>query len=68
MLKPVNWQKVDKLVTEGYINFQKHPTLDLWIYNYSRMCQYDSVWDNETLQCRGLIVDKAKNTAEFLLY
>lgn len=61
MLKPVNWQKVDKLVTEGYINVQKHPTLDLWIYNYSRMCQYDSVWDNETLQCRGLIVDKAKN-------
>ena len=61
MLKPINWQKVAKRVDEGYINCLKHPTLDLWVYNYSRKCQYDSVWDNETLQCRGLIVDKDKN-------
>jgi RNA ligase len=61
MLKPINWQKVAEHVENGYINVQKHLELDLWLYNYSRSCQYNSAWDNETLQCRGLVVDINKN-------
>lgn len=61
MLKQIDWDKVEKLVAERYIDVKKHPDLDLWIYNYSRHCQYDANWTNETLQCRGLIVDRDKN-------
>lgn len=50
--------KIDKLIELGYINRNIHPSGDLFIYNYSDKCQYDNAWDNETLQCRGLIADK----------
>jgi len=40
---------------------QKHPNADLWIYNYSRSCQYEMNWNEITLNCRGLILDKDFN-------
>jgi RNA ligase len=60
MLKPINWNNVEKLVSEGFINVNKHPELDLWIYNYSHSTMFSGEWNNETLQCRGLVVDKNK--------
>lgn len=39
------------------ITKQKHPDLDLYVYNYSPVVQYSpELWDNETETCRGLIV------------
>jgi len=30
------------------------------IYNYTPLCQYQQVWDDVTMQCRGLILDTKK--------
>lgn len=46
----------DKLVTE-----RKHPTADLYIYNYTPLVQYSRAWNEITLNCRGLILDSAGN-------
>lgn len=52
---------IKKYVKEGYIYEKKHPELDLWIYNYSPKCQYKQKWDDVTMMCRGLILDKQGN-------
>jgi T4 RnlA family RNA ligase len=39
----------------------KHPGAELYIYNYSRSCQYEMNWNEITLNCRGLILDKDLN-------
>ena len=41
-----------RLVTERF-----HKNKDFAIYNYTRNCQYERIWNNTTLQCRGLILD-----------
>lgn len=48
-----------EMVREGYVRSQKHPEAPLWIYNYAAKTQYDQVWNEVTLQCRGLILDEA---------
>lgn len=49
------------MIEEKYISVQKHPSLDLYIYNYTQKAQFDKVWNNETLTCRGLIMDDEQN-------
>lgn len=44
-----------------FVIAQKHPTLPLVIYNYSRTTQYNGVWDDITLNCRGLVLDLEGN-------
>ena len=44
-----------------YINYQKHPTLDLLIFNYNQHCQFERKWDEYTLMARGLITDLEGN-------
>lgn len=44
------------LIDERYISVQKHPTEDLYIYNYTKKCQYEKKWTEETMMCRGLIL------------
>jgi len=46
---------------EGWIHSQSHPSLPLVILNYSQKTQYESHWDEVTLNCRGLIVDTDYN-------
>ena len=48
-------------IDRGLVIKQKHPTLPLSIYNYSRTCQYDGEWDRYTLACRGLVLDNEGN-------
>jgi RNA ligase len=48
-------------VSKGLVIGQKHATLPLAIFNYSRTCQYDRLWDDVTLNCRGLILDTKGN-------
>ena len=48
-------------IERGLIIKQVHPTLPLSIYNYSRSCQYDKLWDEVTLDCRGLVLDNEGN-------
>ena len=49
---------LNSYVDKGLVVKQDHPTLPLSIYNYSRTCQYDRLWDDITLQCRGLVLDR----------
>ena len=42
---------------EGLLYKQIHPTLPLTIWNYTEKVQYENLWDEITLQCRGLITE-----------
>ena len=48
-------------INRGLVVKQTHPTLPLSIYNYSRECQFNGVWDDITLNCRALILDNEGN-------
>ena len=48
-------------ISKGLVIGQSHPTLPLAIFNYSRECQYSGMWDDITLNCRGLILDTSGN-------
>jgi T4 RnlA family RNA ligase len=54
----MNTKELNQLIAEDYINVNKHPAADLFIYNYSQKTQYDRLWNDWTLACRGLIMDK----------
>src|SRR5713101_5956415 len=41
--------------TQGLITCSSHPTADLLIWNYTPRCQYEHIWDEVTMQARGLI-------------
>lgn len=55
----VDLKKLRELVSQGYLTSQKHPEVDLWIFNYTAKSQYDRYWTNETIMSRGLIVSSA---------
>ncbi len=44
-------------IKQGYIVQQKHPTENLYIYNYTPKAQYNGAWNELSLMCRGLILD-----------
>jgi RNA ligase len=46
-----------KYYADGLLHKQNHPTLDLTIWNYSPKVQYEKLWDDITLQCRGLVTN-----------
>ena len=46
------------MIENGYITRRKHPDLPLYIYNYTAKAQYENVWNESTLTCRGLICDE----------
>lgn len=54
-------EEIQKAVENKWITSRKHPVADIWIYNYSPICQYDKIWNEVTLQCRGLILDADYN-------
>ena len=54
---------LDGLVSEGWLISQRHPSLDLTIYNYSQRTQYEGHWIPETLAARGLVLNDAGDIA-----
>ena len=48
---------LEKYYENGLLHKQTHPTLDLTIWNYSPKVQYEKLWDEITLQCRGLVTN-----------
>lgn len=59
-----NKEELLKAVESGAVSKTKHPTEDLWIYNYTRAAVRDSEipWHSKTLrQCRGVITDANLN-------
>lgn len=53
----VDIDRLTGLKDQGYLTFQRHPRMQLWIWNYTPKCQYERYWTPETLMCRGLITD-----------
>ncbi len=48
---------LEKYYNDGLLHKQTHPTLDLTIWNYSPKVQYERLWDEITIQCRGLVTN-----------
>ncbi len=53
----MNFELLEEMVEQGFIYKKKHPTADLFIYNYSQKAQYERAWNEATLSARGLILD-----------
>ncbi|MEP7218332.1 MAG: RNA ligase [Bacteroidota bacterium] len=53
----INLDELRRHIESGHITDRKHPDADLYIYNYTAKTQYDRVWNQITLVCRGLILD-----------
>jgi len=52
---------LEKYYNDGLVYKQVHPTLPLTIWNYSEKVQYEVLWDEVTLQARGLVTDDKGN-------
>jgi RNA ligase len=50
-------ETLERYHKDGLLHKQTHPTLDLTIWNYSPKVQYERLWDDITLQCRGLVTN-----------
>lgn len=48
---------LDEMINEGYVTARAHDSLPLTILNYTAKAQYEWVWNEVTLQCRGLIYE-----------
>jgi T4 RnlA family RNA ligase len=54
-------EQLFEMIASGFIIKNKHPTEDLYIYNYTQKTQFERVWNAVTLACRGLILDENYN-------
>lgn len=50
---------------KGLVYKQVHPTLPLTIWNYTEKVQYENLWDEITLQTRGLVTDNEGNVIAY---
>ncbi len=50
---------LNKYHEDGLLYKQVHPTLPLTIWNYSEKVQYENLWNDDLLMCRGLVVQRA---------
>ena len=60
-MSAINKQLLQQMLDERLVIVQKHPAADLFIYNYTNKAQYDRIWNEITLQSRGLILDADLN-------
>lgn len=57
----INLPLLQQMIDEGFVVAQKHPDLDIYIYNYTRKCTFEKMWNEVTMRCRGLILDSNGN-------
>lgn len=60
-MSTVDLELLKQYAERRLISTQRHPRFPLLIHNYAAQCQYDRVWDDVTMQCRGLITDLSGN-------
>jgi RNA ligase len=53
----VSLKDLEKYYQDGLLLKQTHPKYDLTIWNYSPKVQYERLWDEITIQCRGLVTN-----------
>ena len=54
-------ETLNKYFEDGLLYKQNHPTLPLTIWNYTEKVQYEDLWDEITIQTRGLVTDDKGN-------
>ena len=54
-------EKLNKYYEDGLLYKQVHPYLPLTIWNYTEKVQYENLWDEVTLMCRGLVTDNTRD-------
>lgn len=69
----IDLPKFRELEEQRLLSCQKHPTADLYIFNYTQLCQFSRAWTEETMMARGLITDlegniKARPFVKFFNY
>lgn len=52
---------LNNYLANGLLRCQKHNSHPLLIWNYSEKVQFDDLWDEITLMCRGLVTDNDGN-------
>lgn len=50
-------EKLNQYYEDGLLYKQVHPTLPLTIWNYTEKVQFENLWDDVTIMCRGLVTD-----------
>lgn len=50
-------EQIKAEVAAGNVNAQRHPTLPLTIFKYTKPCVYAGNWNDITLKCRGIVLD-----------
>jgi RNA ligase len=54
-------EKLNQYYEDGLLYKQVHPSLPLTIWNYTEKVQYENLWDEVTLMCRGLVTDNTRD-------
>jgi len=64
-MEKIHYKNFDRLekeyVQKGLIRKSYHPIFDFAIYNYGIKVQFEALWDEITLEVRGLILDSKGN-------
>ena len=60
-MKYKHWERLPEYLENKLITKNDHPNLPISIYNYSRDCQFESKWDEVTLDARALVLDNDGN-------
>lgn len=55
---PFTIDALEEMISSGYVRMTKHPERPLYIYNYTAKAQYEYMWNEVTMLCRGLILDE----------
>lgn len=55
------FELIQKEVDDGYVSCRIHPFIEYYIYNYTKKTQIEWRWNESTIICRGLILDKDLN-------
>jgi RNA ligase len=50
-------EKLNRYYEDGLLYKQVHPSLPLTIWNYSEKVQFEVLWNEDLLMCRGLVTD-----------
>jgi RNA ligase len=50
-------EKLNKYYEDGLLYKQVHPSLPLTIWNYTEKVQYENLWNETLLMCRGLVTN-----------
>ena len=56
-----NIDLLKEMIDTKMVRVSKHTSANLWIYNYTEICQFSRMWNDVTSQCRGLILDDEFN-------